>query len=125
MQLTHEARRRDVLSIGILGGLMLILFALVGGLGLTPSVSAAPATTISSISVSPTCGSAGGFTGTVTLDGSFTGSITLGLYYHVPGGAQFVYSGISTTATFAGTNTATYDFRRSTSLGRIATTSRC
>lgn len=110
MQLKQVGRLRDVVSIGVIGALMLIAFALVGGTGGLRVASAAPATSITSISVSPTCGTSGGFTGSVNLDGTFTGTVTLGLYYHLPGGAQFVFSGITTTATFTGGTSATYNF---------------
>jgi len=102
-----------VLGIALVAALMLAAFARMGGLGVEPRVSvanAADATSISSISVSSTCGELGGFTGTVTLNGTFTGSITLGLFYHVPGSSTFVYSGLSTTVTFNGTSTGTYNF---------------
>lgn len=110
MQLIQIGRFKDVLSISIFGALMLLAFALVGGTGGLRIAEAAPATSITSISVSSTCGSAGGFTGTVTLNGTFSGTVVLGLFYHVPGGAQFVDSGLRADATFTGGTTATYDF---------------
>lgn len=96
-------------------GLLLGVVALVGILGVVtggrlPVAHASPATSITSISVSATCGSLGGFTGTVTLDGTFTGTVQLGLFYHVPGHSTFVDSGLRADATFAGTNVATYNF---------------
>ncbi|HLZ69037.1 MAG TPA: choice-of-anchor R domain-containing protein [Dehalococcoidia bacterium] len=98
------------------GKLALGLMILVGILGLAtsgirpPLAAASPATSISSISVSSTCDSQGGFTGTVTLSGTFTGTVVLGLFYHVPGGSQFVDSGRRANAVFSGTSTAVYQF---------------
>jgi hypothetical protein len=91
---------------------MVAMFMLVGGLGFLPSntAHAAPATSITSISVNSTCGTAGGFTGTVTLNGTSSGTITLGLFYHVPGNSTFIDSGLRATATFTGGSTATYNF---------------
>jgi hypothetical protein len=103
---------KGILGTAVVAILMIAAFALLGGIGPQGNtVQAAAATSIQSISVNSTCDpTAGGFAGTVTLNGTFSGSITLGLFYHVPGGSQFVYSGVSTTASFAGTSTATYAF---------------
>jgi len=109
-------RLRALLSTTAAAAVMVGTFALVGGFGDLPATTAeaAPttaATSITSISVSSTCGSLGGFTGTITLDGTFTGTITVAVFYHVPGGSQFVESSPAVTAdaTFNGTNTATYN----------------
>jgi hypothetical protein len=76
------------------------------------TAEAAPSSTpsISNISVNAACDTQGGFTGTVTLSASFTGSVTLGLFYHLPGGAQFLDSAVRTTATFTNSGTASYAF---------------
>jgi hypothetical protein len=109
---TWGRRLVGMLSTAVAAILMLGAFAVAGGFGdlQVGTVEAAAATSIQSISVSATCGTAGGFTGTVTLDGSFTGTVQLGLFYHVPGGSQFVDSGLRANATFTGGNTATYNF---------------
>ena len=99
--------------IALLAALMLGAFARMGGLGIEPRVAianAATATEISSISVSGTCGSAGGFTGTVTLNGTFTGTVELGLFYHVPGSSTFTDSGLRADAVFSNSSTAIYNF---------------
>lgn len=72
--------------------------------------SASPSVSISSISVSGTCGTSGGFTGTVTLSGNASATVTLGLFYHIPGNSAFFDSGQRATAVFSGTSTATYNF---------------
>jgi hypothetical protein len=77
---------------------------------MAPQRALASPVSITSISVSSTCDAAGGFTGTVTLSGNASTTVTLGLYYHLTGGSQFLYSGVSTTVTFAGTSTGTYAF---------------
>jgi hypothetical protein len=80
------------------------------GVGRPLVAYAAPASSINSISVSATCGSAGGFTGTVALNGTFTGTVELGLFYHVPGSSTFIDSGLRADAPFSGGNVATYNF---------------
>ena len=113
MEATRRTRTLGMVGIALLAALMLAAFARMGGLGIEPRVSvvnAAAATAISSISVSDNCGALGGFTGTVTLNGTSNGSITLGLFYHVPGNGTWFYSGLSATASFGGGNTATYNF---------------
>jgi hypothetical protein len=106
-------RLRRLLSTGAAAAVMLSAFAMVGGFGELPAstAEAAAATNITSISVSSTCGSNGGFTGTITLDGTFTGTITVAVFYHVPGGSQFVESNppVTAVATFNNSNTATYN----------------
>src|SRR5262249_4587439 len=72
----------------------------------TPTATATPSVSIVSITIACNT-STGQFHGVVTLSGPFTGSITLGLFYHVPGGT-FTDSGDHTTVTFTGTSTATY-----------------
>jgi len=91
---------------------MIGAFFLVGGLGTGPLniAEAGPATSIDSISVSSTCDSTGGFTGTVTLNGTFTGTITLGVFFHTPGSSVFLPTGDQTTVTFTNSSTATYAF---------------
>ena len=113
MEATRQRHRLiSIVGIALIAALMLAAFAKLGGLGIEPriaSANAAGATAITSISVSPTCGSNGGFTGSVNLDGTFTGTITVGVYYHVPGNATWIYSGVSGPATFNGTSSATYN----------------
>lgn len=114
MEATRQRHRLiSIVGIALIAALMLAAFAKLGGLGIEPriaSANAAGATAITSISVSPTCGTAGGFTGSVNLDGTFTGAVTVGLFYHVPGTGPWFYSGLSTNATFNGTSSATYNF---------------
>jgi hypothetical protein len=111
---TTRQRHRliSIVGIALIAALMLAAFARLGGLGIEPRIAtanAAAATTITSISVSPTCGSNGGFTGSVNLNGTFTGTITVGVFYHVPGDSTWFYSGVSGPATFNGTSSATYN----------------
>jgi len=113
MEATRQSHRLiGIVGIALIAALMLAAFARLGGLGVEPRIAtadAAGATAITSISVSPTCGSNGGFTGSVNLDGTFTGTITVGLFYHVPGNGTWFYSGVSGPATFNGTSSATYN----------------
>ena len=92
MEATRQRHRLiSIVGIALIAALMLAAFAKLGGLGIEPSIAsanAAGATSIESISVSPTCGSLGGFTGSVNLNGTFTGTITVGLFYHVPGNGR-------------------------------------
>ena len=110
MKFAQPRRIRDFVTVVLAGAFMLGTFALVGGLGMTEIADAAPATSITSISVSATCGTLGGFTGTVTLDGSFSGTVVLGLFDHIPGTSIFADSTLRADATFTGGNTATYNF---------------
>ena len=79
MEATRQRHRLiGIVGIALIAALMLAAFAKLGGLGIEPriaSANAAGATAITSISVSPTCGSNGGFTGSVNLDGTFTGTV--------------------------------------------------
>ena len=113
MEATRQSHRLiGIVGIALIAALMLAAFARLGGLGVEPRIAtadAAGATAITSISVSPTCGSNGGFTGSVNLDGTFTGTITVGLFYHVPGNGTWFYSGVSGPATFNGTSSVTYN----------------
>ena len=113
MEVTRQRNRLiGIVGIALIAALMLAAFARLGGLGVEPriaSANAADATAITSISVSPTCGSNGGFTGSVNLNGTFTGTVTVGVFYHVPGDGTWFYSGVSGPATFNGTSSATYN----------------
>ena len=66
MEVTRQRNRLiGIVGIALIAALMLAAFARLGGLGVEPriaSANAADATAITSISVSPTCGSNGGFT---------------------------------------------------------------
>lgn len=106
-----RSRFLSVMTTALAAAFMLGAFTLVGGFGdlQIGTVEAAGASNITGISVNSTCGSAGGFTGTVTLDGTFTGTVVLGLFYHVPGGT-FTDSGLRANAVFTGGSTATYNF---------------
>jgi len=100
------------MTTAVAAALMLGAFTLVGGFGdlQIGTVEASPATSITNISVSGTCGTSGGFTGTVTLNGTgFTGTVQLGLFSHVPGG-QFTDTLQRADAVFNGGSTATYNF---------------
>src|SRR5215471_11796927 len=112
VQQIMRSRLLSVVTTALAAAFMLGAFTLVGGFGdlQIGTVEAAPATSISSISVSSTCDATGGFTGTVTLDGTFTGSITLGVFYHTPGSSTFLPTGDQTTVTFSGTSSAIYAF---------------
>ena len=94
MEATRQRHRLiSIVGIALIAALMLAAFAKLGGLGIEPSIAsanAAGATASTSISVSPTCGSIGGFTGSVNLNGTFTGTITVGVFYHVPGTGHVV-----------------------------------
>ena len=98
MEATRQRHRLiSIVGIALIAALMLAAFAKLGGLGIEPSIAsanAAGATSIESISVSPTCGSLGGFTGSVNLNGTFTGTITVGLFDHVPGTGPWFNSGV-------------------------------
>ena len=113
MEATRQRHRLiSIVGIALIAALMLAAFAKLGGLGIEPriaSANAAGATAITSISISPTCGSNGGFTGSVNLNGTFTGTITVGLFYHEPGSPTWTYSGVSDSVTFNGTSSATYN----------------
>jgi len=113
-----KSRLLSVMTTALAAALMLGAFTLVGGFGdlQIGSVEASPDTSITNISVSGTCGTAGGFTGTVTLSGTFTGTVQLGLFSHVPGG-QFTDTGQRANAVFNGGSTATYNFAPFTVFG--------
>ena len=113
---TPARRVFGILTTAIAAAFMFGTFAMVGGfgdLGTAVVEAAGPATTITSISVSSTCDSAGGFTGTITLDGAAAAGqmVTLGTFYHIPGNSSFLPTGDQTTVTFAtGASSATYAF---------------
>jgi mucin-6/19 len=114
---THRSMRRLRGTLGTAAVVVLLVAAFMwaGGIGPNAQSSVAKAgpsgsVSISSISVSSTCGEAGGFTGTVTLSGNATTTVTLGLFYHVPGTSTFQDSGLTDNVVFSNSNTAPYNF---------------
>src|SRR5215472_5849764 len=108
----RERRTVEALITALVMVVMLGAFVLLGGRSsdvLSGAVDAASAS-IQTISVSGTCGSLGGFTGTVTLDSPATTTLTLGLFYHVPGNPTFTDSGRRATVTFTNSTVGTYNF---------------